>query len=294
MRVSLVEPGAVDTELATAPAARGAGGDAERFADMERLECRRHRRRHRVHRHPPAPGRGQRDADPPHRADRLTESVQRKRRDFGNDRGGFGEPTIEHEDLRAIRVGRSYGKRPSASWIASPARNRWTPTSRTAASRTSGRSRPPPRPPQMRTGRLRDPIASHRPARHHHLPKLTLSMLPPKRRDLDLGQCRQDIGAGRVRTSGDDASFTKSFTTADTSAKTVTRRVQAIRAGRHRCLRQVAQRHAHVLQGPVGGPTSEEGVPATRPRQVALVCVTLRRPRSSGWWQRRRSGTGSR
>ena len=70
LRVSLVEPGAVATEL-------GSHNRPEVQEDRAALRRHRadggrgHRRDHRVHRHPAAPRRGQRGPDPPDRAGRL-------------------------------------------------------------------------------------------------------------------------------------------------------------------------------------------------------------------------------
>ncbi len=72
VRVSLVEPGAVATELASHNRPVVLDGIKERFGSIERMEAGRHRRDDRVHRHQAAPGRGQRGADPPHRARGLT------------------------------------------------------------------------------------------------------------------------------------------------------------------------------------------------------------------------------
>jgi len=71
VRVSLVEPGAVDTELPDHIRDEIRDQMMSRFADVEPLEAGGHRRRDRLHRHPPAPHGGQRDADPPDRAGGL-------------------------------------------------------------------------------------------------------------------------------------------------------------------------------------------------------------------------------
>ena len=68
LRVSLVEPGAVTTELVRADGRGEAGGGAQALRGRRAADRRRHRRRDRVHRHPPVAGRGQRDHDPADRA----------------------------------------------------------------------------------------------------------------------------------------------------------------------------------------------------------------------------------
>ena len=76
VRVSLVEPGAVATELAShnRPEIREQIG--QRFGNVERLAGRGHRRRDPVHRHAPAARGGQRAADPADRAAGLADRVQ--------------------------------------------------------------------------------------------------------------------------------------------------------------------------------------------------------------------------
>ena len=71
VRVSLVEPGAVATELASHNRPEIQEVIGKRFSDMRALEARRHRRRDHLHRHPAAPRRDQRGPDPPDRAGGL-------------------------------------------------------------------------------------------------------------------------------------------------------------------------------------------------------------------------------
>ncbi len=67
VRVSLVEPGAVDTELA-ATTARDPGGDRPPLRRRRAAAGRGHRRRDPLHRHATTACRDQRGADPPDRA----------------------------------------------------------------------------------------------------------------------------------------------------------------------------------------------------------------------------------
>ena len=64
VRVALVEPGAVATELAGHNRPEVLEGIRRRFAELRADAGRRHRGRHRLHGHPPAAHGRQRDADP--------------------------------------------------------------------------------------------------------------------------------------------------------------------------------------------------------------------------------------
>ena len=68
VRVSLVEPGAVATELASHNRPEILSAIQQRFGRIERLHRRGHRRRDRLHRHPASARRDQRGARPPDRA----------------------------------------------------------------------------------------------------------------------------------------------------------------------------------------------------------------------------------
>ncbi len=65
VRVSLVEPGAVETELSTHNRPEIREQISKRFGDIEPPAVGGHRRRHHLHRHPPAPRGGQRAPHPP-------------------------------------------------------------------------------------------------------------------------------------------------------------------------------------------------------------------------------------
>ena len=78
VRVSLVEPGAVATELAGHNRPEVRETIATRFARHRADGGRRHRRRDRLHRHPPAPRRDQRGPHPPDRAGRVATTCCRR------------------------------------------------------------------------------------------------------------------------------------------------------------------------------------------------------------------------
>ena len=77
VRVSLVEPGAVSTELASHNRPEIQEVIGERFSDMRAAGGERHRRRHHLRRHPAAPRRDQRGPDPADRAGGLSGSAVR-------------------------------------------------------------------------------------------------------------------------------------------------------------------------------------------------------------------------
>ena len=83
VRVSLVEPGAVSTELATHIRARDPRAVDQALRRHRAAGGRRHRRRHRLHRHPPPPRGDQRAPGPPHRTGGLTPRHQDFPREIG-------------------------------------------------------------------------------------------------------------------------------------------------------------------------------------------------------------------
>ena len=182
-----------------------------------------------------------------------------------------------------------------ASWIASPVRMRWTATSRAAASRTSA---------PIDTSATAAPDENRPSARSHRSPSTSTcascaESSPSRcfRHSADAtstwDSADTTYGPDAPRTRSEEASSANSFTTADASAKVVTRLVHEKRARRHWSLRLLAPPLAPLTRGQAGDQRSVVEAPAIRPRQVAHADVLLRRRRGPDWSRRRRRATNT-